>query len=84
MSSMEILIPSVRLPVTEEIFYDNVKDTYRNVKGILALKQQFYFSVLNAFKAVAGSTDESMLRILVDHSDLRNELMERLSLAGVT
>ncbi|MBU6997076.1 MAG: hypothetical protein HXS41_05930 [Theionarchaea archaeon] len=84
MSPLEVMIPSVRLPVTEEIFYDSVKDTYRNVKGMLALSQQFYFSALNAFKATAGSRDESMLRILADHSDLKNELREKLSLAGMT
>ncbi|MGC1121099.1 MAG: hypothetical protein WBA22_08390 [Candidatus Methanofastidiosia archaeon] len=84
MSSMEIMIPSVRLPVTEEILYDSVKDTYRNVRGMLALRQEFYFSALNAFKSVAGSRDESILRMIADHPDLKNELMERLSLAGLT
>lgn len=84
MTSLEIMIPSVRLPVTEEILYDNVKDTYRNVRGILALRQQLYFSALNAFKSAVGPKNESMLRMIADHLDLKNELRERLSLAGLT
>jgi hypothetical protein len=84
MSSLEIMIPSVRLPVTEEILYDSVKDTYKNVRGVLALRQELYFSALNAFKSVAGPKNESMLRIIADHPDLKNELMERLSPAGLT
>jgi hypothetical protein len=84
MSSLEIMIPSVRLPVTEEILYDSVKDTYKNVKGMLALRQELYFSALNAFKSVAGSKSESMLKIIADHPDFKNELVNKLSLAGLT
>ena len=79
----EIVVPSLDIPVTKEVLYDTVKDSYRNIKGILALQQQFYFSSLSIFRRVAESEEETMIRIITEYPD-NEELMEKLSLAGVT
>lgn len=79
----EIIVPGLDLPVTKEVLYDTVKDTHRNIKGILALQQQFYFSSLNIFRRIAETDEESMIKIISMHPD-QKELMEKLSLAGFT
>lgn len=79
----EIIVPGLDLPVTKEVLYDTVKDTHRNIKGILALQQQFYFSSLNIFRRIAETDEESMIKIIFMHPD-QKELMEKLSLAGFT
>jgi hypothetical protein len=79
----EILVPGLDMPITKEMFYGTVKDMYKNIKGILALQQQFYFSSLNAFKRIAKEDAESMMQIIFTHPDW-GELREKLSLAGVT
>lgn len=79
----EILLPGLDMAITKEMFYGTVKDTYKNIKGILALQQQFYFSSLDAFKRIAKKDVESMMQIIFTHLD-REELKEKLSLAGVT
>jgi len=79
----EIVIPGVRLPVTEELLHDTVKDTYRNIRGMFALQQQFYFYALNAFQNIAETNEKSMIKIVVMHPN-QEELMKRLSLSGVT
>jgi hypothetical protein len=79
----EIMVPGVDLPVTKEVLYDSVRDTYRNIKGILALQQQFYFSSLNIFRTVTTTDEESMIKMIALHPE-KEELKERLSLAGVT
>ena len=79
----EIMVPGVDLPVTKEVLYDSVRDTYRNIKGILALQQQFYFSSLNIFRTVTTTDEESMIKIIVENPE-NKELKEKLSLAGMT
>jgi len=79
----EIVIPGVRLPVTEELLHDTVKDTYRYIQGMFALQQQFYFYALNAFQNITKTDDGSMIRIIVTHPH-QEELDKRLSLSGVT
>lgn len=82
-TKQEIIVPGLDMPITKEMFYSTVKDTYRNIKGIIALHQQFYFSSLDAFKRIAKKDAESMIQIIVTHSN-QEELMEKLSLAGFT
>jgi len=79
----EIMVPGVRLAIVEEMLYDTVKDTHKNIKGMFALQQQFYFFTLNVFKEMAKTEEESMIKIIATH-DNREELMERLNLSGVT
>ncbi len=79
----EIMVPGVDLPVTKEVLYDSVRDTYRNIKGILALQQQFYFSSLNIFRTVTATDEESMIRMIAENPE-NEDLKEKLSLAGDT
>ncbi|MBU7016072.1 MAG: hypothetical protein HXS44_01080 [Theionarchaea archaeon] len=79
----EISVPAVDLPVTKEVLHDSVRDIYRNIKGILALQQQFYFSSLNAFRRYTTTDEESMIKIIVENPE-NGELKEKLALAGDT
>jgi hypothetical protein len=82
-TEQEIMIPGLELAITKEMLYGTVKNTHRNIKGMLALKQQFYFSSLNMFREVAKTDEESMIKIISMHPD-KKELVKKLSLAGVT
>lgn len=77
------MIPGLELAITKEMLYGTVKNTYRNIKGMLALQQQFYFSSLNMFREIAKTDEESMIKIISMHPD-KKELVKKLSLAGVT
>lgn len=79
----EIMVPALDIPVTKELLYDTVRDTYRNIKGMLALQQQFYFFSLNTFQKIAETDEDSMIKISCMNFHLA-ELMENLSLSGVT
>ncbi|MGD2249280.1 MAG: hypothetical protein PVF58_12810 [Candidatus Methanofastidiosia archaeon] len=79
----EIMIPALDIPVVKEMLYDTVKDKYRNVKGLLALYQQNYFSTLNEFQRVINSGEEYIVTMLAENPD-NKRFMERLNLAGET
>ncbi len=79
----EINVPGLRISVTKEVLYDDVRDIYTNIKGMFALQQQFYFSSLSAFHKTTGIEEESMVKIIALHPH-REELVEKLSLFGLT
>ncbi len=80
----EIMVPDLMVDVTREILYEDVKDTHRNIKGMFALQQQFYFSSLRRFEEVTKTEEKSMLRIIAVYPEKKRELKEKLSLAGLT
>jgi hypothetical protein len=82
--SREVLVPSVRLPVAKEVLYENVRDTYRNIAGMVALHQQFYFSSLEVFQKIAETAEESIVRIVALNPEKQKNLKDKLSLFGIT
>ncbi len=79
----EIIVPALDMPVVKEMLYDTVKDRYKNIKGMLAFHQQFYFSTLSAFQRIINSKEEYIIKMVAEHPD-NQKFMERLSLAGET
>lgn len=80
----EIMVPDLMVDVTREILHEDVKDTHRNIKGMFALQQQFYFSSLRIFQEATKTEEKSMLRIIFVYPEKKRELKEKLSLAGLT
>lgn len=77
------MVPGIRLLVTEEILHDTVKDIHKNIKGMLALHQEFYYFTLNVLKGLAKTEEQSMIKIVSTYPN-QKELLEKLSLSGVT
>jgi hypothetical protein len=81
--SNEIMVPALDIPVVKEMLYDTVKDKYRNVKGMVALYQENYFSTLSVFQRIINSGEEYIVKMLAENPD-NQEFMERLHLSGET
>lgn len=79
----EIVIPALDIPVVKEMLYDTVKDKYKNIKGMLAFHQQFYFSTVKAFNQIIKSSGDSLVKMIANHPE-NQKFSKQLSLAGET
>lgn len=84
MRGEEIVVPSLQVSAGREILHEDVRDVHRDMKGMVALQQQLYFSSLEAFQKLTDTKEEPLLKIIFENPGKKGELVQKLTLFGLT